>query len=320
MPARESKFVDRLFNDRWTKLVAVVLALAVWYAIQDVIRNEKEVAGVPIEIPVEDGWAILDRSVTEATVTFRGTKDAIRNLDREEVRLVRDIRGRPESGSMLLTLHPRNVETSQDVRAVKIDPDRIEISLDQEAARSIPVKAVIQGDLPDGFEAGEIVCRPAMVKLFGPRQRLDEMEAVHTEPIEMTGLTRPVKLRRRIDPPGDSWIARVDPDRVVVEVEVIERSANREFAGVPIATMLGVGSQQGLELSETNTTVVLEGRSEVLEAISRQSIQAYVDCRALRPVSTTAVPVRVHPPVGVIVKSVEPAEVFVTLFGFGEDS
>jgi YbbR domain-containing protein len=302
------------------KTVAVILALVAWYAIQGTIGEEEEVVGVPIEIPVEEGWAILNRSITEATVTFRGTKDAIRELDQDRLRLIRDIRGHQEQGYMLLNLHPRNVDTPDGVRAVKIEPDQMNISLDREGVRPIPVKAVIQGELPDGFEVGEIKCTPATVQLFGPEQKLNEIEVVHTESIDMENQVGTFKLRRNIVPPSQSWIGYVQPDYVIVDVEVIERSSHREFAAVPIAAMMGAGRRFDVELSATNTMVVLEGRNEVLEAISQQSIQAYVDCRVLTAASTSAVPVRVHPPVGVLVKSVDPEEVYVKLSQPGEDS
>lgn len=320
MPAKESKLGKRLFRNRGTKAVAAILALVLWYSIQGTIGEEEEVVGVPIEISVEDGWAILDRSITEATVTVRGTKDAIGELDPDRLRLIRNIRGRPERGAMMLSLHPRNVDTPDGVRAVKIDPDRILISLDKEGVRPIPVKAVLQGELPDGFEAGEIRCSPATVQLFGPEIRLGEIEVVYTEAIDMERQLVSFKSRRSISPPSQSWIGNVEPDHVIVEVEIIERSSRREFEAVPIATMMGAGSRFNVELSATNTMVVLEGRNEVLEAISRQSIQAYVDCRILTETSTNAVPVRVHPPVGVVVKSVDPEEVVVKLSQPREDS
>jgi len=291
----------------------VLLAAIAWYAIREVISFEKEFTDVPIEIRVDEGWAILDRSENSVVVTFQGPRDAVLSIDREQIKLGLDIRGSAELGSMFVSISPEDIQAPRGVRPIHIEPNRLYLSLDQEGERNIVVKASIQGQLPEGYEVEAVLCKPDAVQLFGPRLKLDEIEEVRTETIDLEGRLGSFKLRVPIASLSESWVARVEPPYVQVEVTVVEHSAVREFSDVRIKMLTAPVPRSGVSFSQTNATVVVQGRSEMLESLNHQSIQAYVDCEALTAPSTNLIPVRVHAPPGVKVKNVAPPEIFVAI-------
>lgn len=314
MPTRKNPFASGFVQNKMAKVVALFLALITWYAIKELISFEEEITDVPIEILVEDGWAILDRSENSVVVTFRGEREVVRNLDRDQVKLVVDIGGNEELGSMFVDLDPENVVAPNQVRAVGVEPSTLYLSLDQEGQRTVSVKpGVIQGQLPDGYELESAVCKPDTVQLFGPRRKLDEILEVKTDPVDLAGRLGSFKLRVPITSQSDSWVARVNPPYVQVEVTIVERSATREFTNVPVMTLRGNADRLALNLSLTNAMVVVAGRNEVLETLSPQSVRAYVDCEGLLPNTTNLIPVRVHVPHRVELQQVEPTELAVTV-------
>jgi YbbR domain-containing protein len=291
------------------KVLSLLLAGGAWYMIRETISFEKEVTDVPIEILKEDGWAVLSLSEQTVIVTFKGPEDAVWNLDREQVRLALDIRGRPALEAMALDLTPEQVRSPRGVRPVQVEPNILYITLGQEGQREIEVVPSIQGQLPDGYELVSAECRPSNVVLFGPQQRLDEIEEVRTVPIDLEGRIQSFKLRRSIAPPGVGWVGRVEPDNVMVEVAVVMRSDRLEMKDVPIQTLMTPGSLQQIVLSDTHVDLVLEGRRSTLDTVRPDLVHAYVDCAGLTEPGTNPVPVSVHVPAGVVVREVNPAQV-----------
>ena len=312
MAGKFIQFLSALLGNRGMKILSLGLASIAWYAIREVISFEKEFTEVPIEIRVDEGWAILDRSENSVVVTFQGPREAVLDIDREQVKLTLDIRGSAELGSMFVDLKPEDIQAPRGVRPVRIEPSTLYLSLDQEGERNVAVKASIQGQLPDGYEVESAVCKPNTVQLFGPRLKLGEIEDVRTASIDLEGRLGSFKLRAPIASLSESWVARVDPAYVQVEVTIVERSALREFSDVRIKVLTDVAGKARVSFSRTNAMVVVQGQSEMLETLNQQSIQAYVDCEALVVPSTNQIPIRVHAPQGVTVKKVDPQDITVT--------
>ena len=313
MAPRRTLLRGGILENKAAKVVALFLALITWYAIKELISYEEDITDVPIEILVGDGWAILDRSENSVVVTFRGERSAVRDLDPDQVKLVLDFGGVEELGTTFVTLKPQNVVAPSQVRAVAVEPSTLFVSLDQESQRTVAVTPSIQGQLPDGYELETAICKPEMVQLFGPRLKLDEIVDVKTVPIDLAGRLVSFKLRVPIASQSESWVARVEPSIVQVDVTIVERSATREFSDVPVLTLFGNGRRPPLTLSQTNAQVIVEGRSEVLETLNTQSLRAYVDCNGLLPNTTNLIPVRVHVPQGVVLQQVEPTELSVVM-------
>jgi len=312
MPVRISRIVTGLLENKGAKVGALLLALIAWYTIRQIISFEKVVTEVPIDIRVEEGLAIGDRSDQSVVVTLRGSRDSVWDLNRTDVAVKVDVQG-AALGTRIITLDPKHVKAPPGVRVVKVEPDRLYLSLDEEGQISIPVKPSVQGVLPDGYEVEGMVCKPKSVKLFGSRQKLDEIDTVRTAPIDVEGRLQSFKSRVQVVPPSETWVARVDPEYVTVEVAISERSSNRQLQDVRIRMLSDPEAPVDAVLSETRVRITLEGHSEILDNLNNQAIKAYVDCDGLAPGSTNLIPVQVHVPSGVTVTQVDPAEVIVLL-------
>ncbi len=303
----KKKFVQSLRHNRGLKLVAAAGAVVVWYAISEVTSFEAKVQGVQLDVLLDPGWAVLDRSVDEVEVLFRGSPSDIRYLARDQVRVEIDLRGQSVAGSRDVRLGPRKVRAPGGVRAISVDPAEITLSLDREGAREVAVKADIVGSPPAGFEVENVVCTPAQVRLQGPEGRLAGIQEVNTVPIDLEGRLRSFTLTRTVQSPSETWSARVEPDRVRVDVTIVERSSRQEVEGVRVQLLVLPGTSPIRLLSPAAVKLVVKGRSELLSALVASNLTAYVDCTSLRPGETKELPVSVPVPSGVEVVAVEPA-------------
>ena len=290
----------------WGKLFALLLAVIAWYAIQPAISFEHTVSDVPVRVLVDSGWAVLEQSVSSVDVHFRGSREGILHLQHEQLEVVADARGMSYQNALTIPLTPREVRAPSGTRAVYIRPAEITLNVDQEEDRELPVRVHIQGAPPDGYEVEKFVSIPATVTVSGPRQRLDAIEAIRTTPIDLEGRLQSFKLRVGLVSPSRAWTARMDPDRVEVEVTLTERAAQTVFEEVRVKTLAGARWWQEVQIDPTHVDVELVGRSEWLDALTPRDIQVYVDTSGLDPETAHDVKVRAHLPDHIRIGRVSP--------------
>ena len=303
-----------VLHNKGLKAASLILAFVTWYAIRSIINFETVVSDIPLTVQVNPGWAILDRSAWTVDVLFRGSQEDIRYLNRDQIKVEVDIREKPFAEAFNVKLQPKNVQVSGAVRAVGIWPDEITLKLDQEGEKRVPVKADLQGAVPEGYEVDKVTCTPASVLLQGPRQRLDEIEFVRTVPIDLEDRVRSFKkLKMAVVSPGENWVGRVNPNNVVVEVAIVERSATQRLQDMPVTVLIQPGSQPRLDLWPLKVSVVLKGVAQLVQNVKPEEVRATVDCSALKGAASYNLPVHIHAPAGVTAVSIEPPTVKVTV-------
>lgn len=313
MKERFIRIQQAVTNNKYTKLVALVLAVITWYAVQPAISFETVVSDVPVRIQVDPGWAVLEQSVAAVDVHFRGSREAIRFLSIEQPEVNLDVRGLQDGESLTLPIPLKNVRAPGGARPVYLRPGEVTLTIDQEGEKVVPVKAQIQGNLPDGFEVERTVTTPAVVSISGPRQRLQGVDSVRTSPIDLEGRLQSFKVRSAVVSPSKTWVARMEPERVDVEVVLVERSASAEFGDVPVRALVSPGRHPHAEVAPARVNVVLKGRAELLDALEADAIQAFVDCSRIDPDTRYDLPVKLHLPPRITAEVIEPPVVSVIM-------
>jgi YbbR domain-containing protein len=298
-----------VLHNRGLKLAAVALAVITWYAVREATSFESRLQDVRMEILLDEGWAVMDRSVSEVDVLFRGSQGDIRLLDRTQVRVTVDLRGRSKPGTSKIAVHTADVVAPGGARAVYVDPGEVTLTLDREADRLVPVKADIVGELPAGSVVESVSTEPAAVVVHGPERRLEAIDVVSTETIDLAGRLRSFEVSRPIRNPGGTWSARVDPDRVKVRVTIEEHTTQTNLAAVRVAALVPQNRAAAVAIVPPEVSVQLRGPADVIEAMDRASVRAYVDCEALEPGQRLDLPVRLATPPGVEAVAVEPPSV-----------
>ncbi len=184
------------------KLLALALALVSWYAIRETINFEITVSDIPLEIQADEGWSVLRQSADSVTATFRGSQEDIRLMDQKQLRAALKINAGAARREEEITLGTDHISGTRGVRAVRVYPERVSVSLDRESERKVPVKARTVGR-PFAGEIETLICEPAIVSLRGPAIHLEQTEWVFTEPVDVDGRTSSFRKRCRVLPPSN---------------------------------------------------------------------------------------------------------------------
>jgi YbbR domain-containing protein len=218
-------------------------------------------------------------------------------MDHKQIKAVIDLRNNAVAGALDVAIAPQAIRGVRGVRAVQVYPDRVQISLDHESEKAVPVKGRMIGK-PFSGEVEEIVCDPAVVRLRGPAQQLQQTEWVYTEPVDVDGRIEGFTKRCRVLPPSDTWLPKIDPPDVQVSVVIEEKAGSLEWKDMPVAAVGNPGAPLRAGILPARVNIIVTGTSEVLESLKTIVPKAFVDCIDLDPSLTYDLPVHVYLPSG----------------------
>lgn len=302
---------DALSRNWLLKLVCLGLAFAVWQTIRENTGFEAVVTDVPVRIVPGEGLAVLDQSVDAVSVRFRGSREDIRYLTRDQVAVKVSLAGQTDRLRQTVRLTPRQVETPSRAHPVFFEPEEITVTMDREVERSLPVKASFEGRLPDGVELEKALCMPAFVKVRGAERTLQDAELVRTAPISLDGRYLPFKTHAAVVVSGQAW--KVEPERVLVDLALIERVATQRVENVFVRPMLMSDDSRVVRIRPEKVAMVLRGSPQRIAGLSDKDVFAYIDCSGLTEAAQYDLPVRADLPFGVQAGSIEPPVVQVTV-------
>ena len=292
-----------LLHNPGLKILALLAAVVSWLAIQETISFEVVVPDIPLEIHVAQGWAVLHQSEHTVRVTFKGSQDDIGQMDPKQIKAVVDLRTNSIAGSGEIVVPLSAIKAPRNVRAIRVEPSRVQVSLDREQEKKVPVQSRTVGK-PFSGEVEALVCEPAVVTLRGPAQQLQQTDWVYTESVDVEGRGEGFTKRCRVLMPSDTWTPVIEPPEVQVSVMISERTETVEWDNVPVSVIAKPHALWSVEILPPRVRVVLTGSPETLEDLQAVAPKAFVECLELNPSLTYDLPVQVVLPPGKAVSAV----------------
>jgi len=304
-------FWETMSRNWFLKLLCLVLAFVVWQGIRESTNYEVVVQEVPVTITAGEGLAVLDQSTDVVSIRFRGSREDIRYISRDQVTLSIDLADRSDRLRQTIKFTPRYVKAPSRAHAVLFQPPEVTVTIDREVERILPVKASLEGELPEGIRLEQAVCDPATVRIRGAERRLIHLEQVRTVPISLDGRYNSFKTHAKIASDGQPWEAV--PDRVAVDLTLSEHLAIRRVGQSLVRPLLASDDTRVVRIRPERVDVVLKGTPQRIETLDLRDIYTYIDCTELTEPTEYKVPVRVDLPAGVHVEKMEPPVVNVTV-------
>jgi hypothetical protein len=288
-------------------LIALILAVLVYLTILELVSNTTT-RTIPVEIEREPGLALMAVRPARVEVTFRGALAEFQRLDRADLRVVvRNPRG-GEAGVARLPLSSRNVRGAAGLRIVSIDPAMVEITFDRQGQREFAIEAPhLEGKPFRGRAEAEYTPRTAVVR--GARLQLDRLHdsgvTLKLEPINIDGRVQGFSRRVAILPPAEAWMPEIEPESVLVKINITPDNIQREFTRIPVRlARLPHQTNTAHRFTPAEVAVRLTGWTEVFQTLSSQVIRVYADLpEAGRPL-TNALPLQVLLPPGLAIDAV----------------
>ncbi len=174
-----------MFKVNWQyRIIAVVLALFFWYLISG--QEKVEIwLNVPVEIVnLPSDHLIRSGMVSTVRVRCRGTTTILSRLETGRLSYSLDL-SRIRKGTNVIVLDPRHINIPRAVDVVEITPSRLELEVDLQETKTVPVRINWQAYISPDFELKEVRVEPQNVRISGAARILERIDEVETKHIEI---------------------------------------------------------------------------------------------------------------------------------------
>jgi len=296
-------------RENWgLKVAALLVACALWiYAAATAERIRTY--NVPVVLTnVPPGTIVTAGNERSVPVKVRGRGIDLISTDDEEFSAVVDLQGH-QPGSLVHRLTSADIEPppGYDFTVLEISgEDELRITLDAEKTSMIRVRPRVYGQPPEGLVLLSASSQPDWVRLRGPAAALDSMDYVETAPVDLSGLTESGGVQVGLMPTSPS-VELVDSNVVVVNLEL--SSAETRSYTLPVELE---DPPEGLRVSiePRSVELLIQGPAARLEELIEPELVVHAP---LPLPGVYEVPVLPRLPDGVLVKSVSPPRVTLTI-------
>lgn len=168
------------------------------------------------------------------------------------------------------------VDVNGNIVDVEVEPAVAEITVPiTHPFVTVPLQLNLVGHPPEGYAVLEIESSAETVSLFGPKEKIEDLELYKGPEINLSSLTKTQTFDLKL--PNPYGLTEISPSSIKVTVKIVP-SEKMEVKGVPIEIK---GVTDGYKASiiqpvDGKLTLVLEGAPDRLKGITIEDIQANV--------------------------------------------
>ncbi len=291
-----SHWLKRIFVDDWLmKLFALIITLALWLGVTGLQKPKTtRLREVTLNLLVSNDLQITNTNtlVKEVDLVVTGDKSKVEQLNPNNLIVSMDLTD-IEEGNREIHLTPQNisVDLPAGVKIDEIQPDKIAVKLEKIEEMDVPVRAVTEGELAEGFEIYNTRILPEKVRVRGPRSYVKSLNFVSTEKIDLSGRKNDFTAQQVPINVSTANVSLVNSASVSVTFRIGQKRVESLFF-VPYitekrsgrASVLLFGASTILEkLVAEEITVVEDGSApEGLRVVLPENIRSQVEIRAVK--------------------------------------
>ena len=176
--------------------LAFILAFTMWYA--RALERRERVSERQLEASLTFVNAPTDMVITSETprallVRVRGTLRRLMALESSQTGVILDLRGIDE-GEHELVVESRDVVVPTGVEVIAVIPSQVPIRLEKLIRRRVPIRPRLSGEPPEPWRITSVRAEPAQATVVGPREQVEALQAVATDPIGLDAAMGPVEV------------------------------------------------------------------------------------------------------------------------------
>ncbi|MBI1355372.1 MAG: hypothetical protein GC160_13580 [Acidobacteria bacterium] len=213
---------DRIRRNFGSKIVALLVAIVLWLTFGALRAGEEamEAAVRFVNIP-EDLEANPDQ-IPAVAVMLRGPRPTLSRLRAGGLTLTVDCADVFGAGQHTANIDRAALRLPGDVEFVKAAPSQLRYTLEKSAIKEIGIVPQFVGEMETGYVLDGYATKPRMLRVRGPEDRVALVEAVQTDPINLSGEVggRSFETTAFL---SDPYLRFVDSPRITVRVNIRKR-------------------------------------------------------------------------------------------------
>jgi YbbR domain-containing protein len=202
------------------RLLALALAGLAWFLFSGEKREplSEKIVDAAVRYDPPDNYLLLER-VENVRVSARGPLSKIRSLTAPFVDVFVTLPER--EGVQQIALGEDQVILPEGLELISVEPNVIQVTLDQLGTRFVPVVATFVGEPAAGARVLGSRVVPNSVLVAGPASRIAALDHVTTLPIDLSGHARDFQREVAVRPPEPLISIQEQPTvSVIVQLEI----------------------------------------------------------------------------------------------------
>ncbi len=256
------------------KLLSLLLALALWFAVSGEERTETslhmalEFVNLPAKI------AIIGDVPAELQVRVIGPRSIVNKLSQSRLTQTIDLAGM-KSGPHTFYLGPNSFSFPRGVVVARVQPNPLNLSLSPTITATLPIKPVLAGNPPEGYELISVKTKPEQVTIIGPSEELSDLKFIPTHPIDLRPLTEMTVMATDLDF-KNLHLALKDRVPILATLDLQPKTLVRTLSGIPV-----VPEPEPALLTPSQVAVTVKGPWPRVKDLKPTDVKAAVDTTSL---------------------------------------
>lgn len=289
------------------RILAVLIALGLWFFVNAGQREEQQNMLVPVDYRgLPNGLMIVNQRPDFVSLTISGPRTLLSLLDPGRLTVHIDLRG-ITPGQADIKITPEMFRIPRKTTIDRILPSQITLDVDQVTTRELPVRLSIRGQVASGLAISSIDLKPSVVTVTGPSHALRNVDAIDTMPFDVQGANEPVSRYVQLADVGTK--IQLSNSWVLATVKLQEVVGEREFHDVHV---LVKNSGHKFLVHPPHISLTVRGPQKRLAGLDLDG-SVYVDAHDLG-VGWFETPVQVDLPKGLEVVHESPDKVKIRLY------
>ena len=271
---------NKLFQHMGLKILSLILAVILWmivmnlddYSITRTIRNihVEQLNGEAIE-KLGKVYDVIDGSTVDIVV--KGPRSVVDALTADSFYASADLSEVSITNSVQINVTPLDSRVAKDITITYVN-NTMNLTIEDKITRSLPIKAVTDGDPAEGYALGTIAVTPNMIDISGPASivsKVTEVRAILSLEEANESLSKAV-VPKCIDAYGEALNSK-SVELGVSEVTV--KASIYPTKEVPIKISTEGTPQAGVVVTKVNynpKTVLVAGDQKLLDELDSVSI------------------------------------------------
>ncbi|MDU9048720.1 MAG: CdaR family protein [Candidatus Electrothrix sp. Rat3] len=263
------------YKDLLLKLLSLALGILIWFLAVGTDQIDVSM-NIPIEVlNLPKNLVIYNQYQKEISVTLRGPRGIIQELRNRPPSLSLDL-SKATSDTIVLNTETLSFPLPSGISILRMQPASITLSIDKLLERQIPITAVTEGDVAEGYILKEVALNPDKILVSGPASIVTQEEALKTYVINLAGLDHSTTLPVHLDL-SPEFMELIGETMVVAKLAVADKFVEKKVKKIPINIR---EVEQEVQAKPNSITVVaaipekLISETPVLSMLFRASVSA----------------------------------------------
>jgi YbbR domain-containing protein len=304
----------RLLADLPVKVICLSAAV-ILFLFNRINSLSDRFVSVPLKVDVPAGFALASAYPRTVRITLRGEEASLNAILEEDLDASVSLEDYADPGVYRTAVRVHRSGTALNVEPleIRVDPQEISFTLEPLLERRVTVAPDIRGVPAHGYELAGYELSPRAAVLRGPRSRVQAVDTLLTEEVDLTGRTGPFTLSVRLVLP-DGLLGLAGDPFVDFKATIQEAVVSRRFEDVEIVVLdaaAGLRPTEGLG----SGSVQVQGSQLAIEALQPSQVRLVLEAETVRRTGTWTLPTRSEVPSSVTVLDWSPKELTVPFAG-----